>query len=90
MEDLQNLGYQSRDVVMKSDQEPAVRAVVEAVTAMRKTVSTTPECSPVGESPANAAVESAIFRVQGQMRTMKADLESKLGQKIQREGSLFK
>ena len=43
----------------------------------------------MGESPANGAVENAIFRVQGQIRTLLSDLESKLKRVIKRDSPLM-
>ena len=84
-QDLESLGYANRDIVVKGDQEASIQAVWEEVSKLREgKQSTVPEASPVGESPANGAAENSIFRVQGQIRTMLSDLESKLTRTIKR------
>ena len=89
MQDLKDLGYNRRDIVLKSDQEPAMRAVIEAVIGQRVENSTMKEHSQVGESQANGAVESAIKSVQGQIRTLKMDLEANMGKQLLRESDLM-
>ena len=89
MQDLKDLGYARKDVVLKSDQEPSMRAVIDAVTEQRTENSTVKEHSPVGESQSNGAVESAIKSVQGQIRTLKLDLESNMGKQLLRESDIM-
>ena len=81
---LDDLGYTSRDIVLKSDQEPALKAVIDEVASRRKECRSVKEHSPVGESQANGAVESAIKSVQGQVRTLKSNLENSIGQRLLR------
>ena len=90
MEDLADLGYMATAIGLKGDQEVSIRAVIDAVANNRPGASTTIEHSPVGESASNGAVENAIGRVQDQARTLRADLESKLGKEVKRDGNLFK
>ena len=47
------------------------------------------EESPVNESQANGAIENAIKQVQGQIRTMKDCLESRIATKITGEEAIF-
>ena len=75
-----SLGYSK--VVIKSDQEPAIKTLIDSVmrriTALRGKVDMQiiPEESPVGESQSNGEVESAIKQVQGQYRTMRLSMQS--------------
>ena len=80
------LGY--KKIILKSDGEPAIKALKEAV---RNEVSAdiTPEESPVGDHAANGDVENAIRQVQGQIRTMKDALESRYGERIPRDSHIL-
>ena len=80
--------------VWKSDQEKAVRALVEEAvkrsgrsgdlvpTDGTTPVVAVPEASPVGSSASNGRAERTIQQVEDQLRTMKAALESRLGTKL--------
>ena len=73
--DLENLGY--KEVVMKSDQEPALENFLEVVKA-NWNADVVPEESPVGNSQSNGAIERAIQTWKGQVRTLKDALESRI------------
>ena len=47
------------------------------------------ESSPVGSSQSNGLIERAIQAVEGQIRTMKLDLESHIGEKIPSDHNLI-
>ena len=79
VEDLDNLGY--KEVVIKSDQEPALCNFIEVVKAHWNGDAAL-ENSPVGESESNGAVERAIQSWEGQVRTMKDALECRLGSPV--------
>ena len=77
------LGYSK--FVMKDDQEPAIKALREAV--IRRVIAlkgdgvqVLPEESPVGESQSDGEVESAIKQVQGQIRTLRLHLQAHYGE----------
>ena len=59
MADMEVLGH--REIVFKTDQEPAMKAIQEHVAARRPGIKL--ENSPVEESQANGVVENAILRV---------------------------
>jgi hypothetical protein len=73
--DLDNLGY--KELVLKSDQEPAMLTLVEIVKASWNGDAAL-ENSPIRESEANGAVERAIQTWEGQVRTLKDALEYRL------------
>ena len=80
--EIDNSGFNR--VIIKSDQEPAIRALLQAVKNERgdemnieKRVELIPEKSPVGESRANGEVERYVQTVQGQVRTLKMSLETR-------------
>ena len=77
--DIGLLGYP--ELVLKSDGEPAIVALKEAVKAERPERIVL-ESSPVKESKSNGTVESAIQRVQGQIRAIKDCLEGRIGERI--------
>ena len=84
--DLDNLGY--KDVVLKSDQEPAIVNLMEIIKA-NWNGNAALENSPVRESEANGAVERAIQTWEGQVRTMKDALEHRLQAEIPPEHAIM-
>ena len=82
-----DLGYSK--FVLKDDQEPAIKALREAVirriNAIRGDVhiQVITEESPVGESQSNGDVESAIKQTRGQSRTMRLSTQSNYQQIVQ-------
>ena len=90
--DLALLGHSK--IILKSDNEPAILALKEAIKAEssqkieltgrlnqdRKQDVIIPEESPAYDSRSNGKVEATIRWVQGQIRTMKSGLESRIGQ----------
>ena len=69
------------ELILKSDAEPAIVALKQKVRQERPERIVLEE-SPIKESQSNGAIENAIRQVQGQIRTTKACLESRLGGKI--------
>ena len=67
MQDIKRLGH--RRMLFKSDQEPSILALKEAVTEVMG-IEVIPEESPVGESQSNGNIERAVRTVKGQIRTM--------------------
>lgn len=88
LKDLHFLGY--RRVILKHDQEPAIKALARAVKAgfEREVV---PEESPKGDAhgQSNGAAERAVQTCQGLVRTLKAHLEEKLGREIGSSSSIL-
>ena len=81
-QDLALLGY--KKIIMKSDNEPALVALKQAVKAERPEEIIMEE-SPVGESASNGEVENAIKLVEGMFRSIKSSLEERIGRKLPRE-----
>ena len=82
------LGYQK--VVVKSDQEEALNAVIRKVRQYRGSdTQTMQEHSPVGSSQSNGATERRIQTIEGLVRTMRSAFESRLGAKIPTGSCLF-
>ena len=77
--DIKLLGHP--ELVLKSDGEPSIVALKEAV-KMERPERIVLESSPVKESKSNGAAENAIQQVQGQFRAIKDGLESRIGVRI--------
>ena len=79
---VESLGHSK--VILKSDQEPAMLSLKDAVKSEAR-VDIVMEESPEHESKSNGEVERAIQVIQGQFRTMKDRLESRYRQRISGE-----
>ena len=80
-DDVNNVfGY--KKVIFKSDQEPSLNVVLNSIqrNAGDQVIR---EKSPVGESKSNGEIENAVGRVQGMYRTVRSNLESNYGHKIE-------
>ena len=86
--DLEEAGYAGTPIILKCDQEGPIVAVQRRVMQDRR-APTTPQNSPVGESQSNGAVENAIKRVQGQLRTLKLATEKRIRKRITSEHPAF-
>ena len=80
LEILNMLGY--RRIVLKSDQEPSVIAMRRAVQQLWEMGEITMEDSPAYDPKSNGAVERSVRTIKEQIRTMKSDLEGRLGRKL--------
>ena len=69
-------------IVVKSDQEPAVKRLVKDLAEERTEGRTVIEESPVGSSGSNGVVERTVQKVEGQIRAVLLALEAKLGQEV--------
>ena len=70
-------------MILKSDQEPAIREPIEAVKRERsENIDIQCEGSPVGEHKSNGEVEVTIQDIQAQVRTMRLGLQSRYGSKV--------
>ena len=83
---MNRLGY--RRVILKSDQEPSIVALKSAVKRELE-LEVSFEESPVGEHQSNGAVENATKRVQGQIRTVRDALESRIGERVKGGDNVF-
>ena len=82
---MRELGYEFCDVIVKSDNEPALVSLVEAWGKLRAAKGgkrMVIEHSPVHSSKSNGVVERAVQAVQGMIRTMRSALEEKWGAKL--------
>ena len=81
-------GYGGVHVTLKSDQEPSTLNLKRVVAATRS-APTIPVETPVRQSKSNGDVERAIRTWQGQFRTMRHHLESRLKCKLDKGGAIM-
>ena len=79
--DLLKVGHHG-DLILKSDQEPAVVDLLREVARLRGTKRTILEQSAVGDSKANGMIERAIQSVEKLLRVHKLALETRIGCKL--------
>ena len=81
---MKELGIEGGDVIVKTDQEPAIKYLVEEIARRKAEVGGRwiRENSPVESHASNGVVERGIQSVEGQVRVMKGALEEKWGVKI--------
>ena len=78
---INSLGYGSVRVVLRSDGEPSIVALKDAIGRMRRSPTVNVETS-VRDSKANGAVEVRIKTWQAQFRTMLLDLQECIGRRV--------
>ena len=81
-------GYAGVPVTIKSDQEPSMIALKQAI-AVRRKAETIPIESPVRESKSNGRFERAIRTWQAQFRTMRHHLESIIAEKLKKNSAII-
>ena len=64
-------------ILMKSDNEPAIKRLKERVSECLPGVECVPKEAPVGDSRANGSAENAVKQVKGQFRTLKTSTEDR-------------
>ena len=82
---IRECGAAEADIILKSDQEPAIETLIRDVATSRGARLTMMEQSPVGSSGSNGGVERAVQSVEGQLRTLKSACEARLGTPIRPE-----
>ena len=75
-------GDKDRDVIVKSDQEPAIQFLVEDVCVARTGAKTIKEVAPKHSKGSNGIVERAVQGVEQCLRTMKSSLDERMGVKV--------
>ena len=86
--DLLKFGHHG-DLILKSDQEPAVVDLLREVARLRGTRRTILEQSPVGDSRANGIIERAIQSVEKLLRVHKLALETRIDSKLPVTHTIF-
>ena len=85
---IEQSGYSGEKISFKSDQEQSIVALKSSIAASRAG-ETVPLESPVRASKSNGMMENSVKIWQGQLRTIKHYVESKIGAKIEPGGPLF-
>ena len=75
-------GDKDQDVILKTDQEPAVKFLVDDVCVDRTGARTIKECALQGSKGSNGIVERAVQSVEQCLRTLKSSLDERTGVKI--------
>ena len=83
---LREIGCKNGDLILKSDQEPAIMSIVGEVSRIRAAQGgvgrTIEEVSPVGSSSSNGIVERAIQSIEEQVRVLASALENRWEREI--------
>ena len=79
---LRELGMEHHDVMLKSDQEPAILDLLREISKKRLPAKTFLEESPVGASASNGVIERGNQTLAGQIRVLKDALETRLKTKV--------
>ena len=85
-------GFGSGDILLKSDQEPAIEILIKDIVAERGNEmgsKTIVEESPVGSKGSNGVAERAVKEIEGQLRVMKLALEDRIGKEIDAEACVL-
>ena len=81
-------GNGNGDIILKTDQEPAIKCLVKDLVLERGDepgCRTMVEESPVASKGSNGLAEKAVQEIEGQVRALKLALEGRIGQKIDAE-----
>ncbi len=88
VEDIETVGLANERIIVKADQEPAIIDVQRGVAKARAGHGTALENSKVGDSNSNGRIERCIQDFKGLVRTLRSDVEAKIGEKINLEHPL--
>ena len=89
---LREVGLETVDIIVKSDNEPALTSLIASwstMRAMRSGSRMIGENSPVGSSKSNGIIERAIQSVQGMISTIRSDIEERWRVKIDATHSIW-
>ena len=75
-------GDKDQDVILKTDQEPAIKFLVDDVCVNRTGARTIKECARQGSKGSNGIVERAVQSVEQCLRTLKSSLDERMGVNI--------
>ena len=85
---IKECGAAEAEIILKTDQEPAIDALMADVVKTRGAAITVLEKSPVGSSGSNGTVERAVQAVEGLMRTLRSACEERMNIKIKPDDKL--
>ena len=87
VKDIDGLGH--ADLILKTDGEPALVAVQEAIKRRRTAHGTIPQHPPAYDPQSNGAIEKTVDDFMGQMRALKIGLERRLKTKIESDEAIL-
>ena len=79
LELINECGDKDQDVILKTDQEAAIKFLVDDVCVNRTGARTIKECAPQGSKGSNGIVERAVQSVEQCLRTLKSSLDERMG-----------
>ena len=79
---IDEMGFKESTVMFKTDQEPSIVDLVNAIKKLRAGLETHSENSPVASSASNGVMERGVQSIEGMIRVLKDALEYRLGIKI--------
>lgn len=82
VEFVDEVGDKSQQIVVKTDQEPSIEAVVEDLVKEREDGRTVVEESPKRSSGSNGVAERAAQEVEGRLRAILLEFESRIGEEV--------
>jgi hypothetical protein len=89
MQFLDECGCSENDVVIKTDQEPAIEFLMKDVKEARTKARTLIEEAPKQSKGSNGMAERAVQAIEGMVRTMKSALEERVGRSIKAEAPII-
>ena len=88
IEFVEELGDGSQQIVVKTDQEPSIEAVVGDLVKEREEGRTIVEESPKQSSGSNGIVERCVQGVEGHLRVILLEFESRVGEEVDAKNRL--
>ena len=82
---IKECGAAETEILLKTDQEPAIEALMADVVKTRGATITVLEKSPVGSSGSNGVVERGVQSVEGLIRTLMSACQERMGTRIKLE-----
>ena len=79
---IREIGLEGQDLVLRSDEEPALQDLLAEVGRRHISTKTFYEVSPVGSSASNGVAERGVQTVEGQIRVLKDAFETRVGAQI--------
>ena len=89
LEFIKECGAAETEIILKTDQEPAIEALMADVVKTRGAAITVVEKSPVGSSGSNGIAERGVQSVEGVIRTLRSACEERLGVNLEPEEKLL-
>ena len=79
---IEELGDKDREIIVKTDQEPSIKFLVDDICTARTGAKTVKECSPKFSKGSNGVVERAVQGIEQCIRTMKSSFDERYKVKV--------